>query len=92
MTKFTVGDGVLVNVEGGNDGVAVLIDLWEEERSEDDSEEDEEDGEEEEKGPLMMAEVHWLLRRQDLPDVRRNFKVDDVSKKKKKKSILQKFG
>lgn len=84
MTKFTVGDGVLVNVEGGNDGVAVLIDLWEEERSEDDSEEDEEDGEEEEKGPLMMAEVHWLLRRQDLPDVRRNFKVDDVSKKKKK--------
>ncbi|KIR34736.1 origin recognition complex subunit 1 [Cryptococcus deuterogattii MMRL2647] len=77
MTKFTVGDGVLVNVEGGNDGVAVLIDLWEEERSEDDSEEDEEDGEEEEKGPLMMAEVHWLLRRQDLPDVRRNFKVDD---------------
>ena len=68
---------MLVSVEGGNDGVAVLIDLWEEERSEDDEEEDEEDGEEE-KSPLMMAEVHLLLRRQDLPDVRRNFKVDDV--------------
>ena len=80
MTKFAIGDGVLVSVEGGNDGVAVLIDLWEEERSEDDEEEDEEDGDEveEEHGPLMMAEVHWLLRRQDLPDVRRNFKVDDV--------------
>lgn len=80
MTKFAVGDGVLVSVEGGNDGVAVLIDLWEEERSEDDDEEDEEDGDEveEEHGPLMMAEVHWLLRRRDLPDVRRNFKVDDV--------------
>lgn len=71
---------MLVSVEGGNDGVAVLIDLWEEERSEDDDEEDEEDGDEveEEHGPLMMAEVHWLLRRGDLPDVRRNFKVDDV--------------
>lgn len=37
-SRFAVGDGVEVRVEGGNEGVGVLVDLWEEPEPEDDEE------------------------------------------------------
>jgi len=80
-SRFTVGDGVMVSVEGGSEGVGVLIRLWEErEETESDGEEEdeEEEEEEEERGPMMMAEVHWCFRRQDLPGVMKNLSVEDV--------------
>lgn len=43
-SRFAVGDGVLVNVQGGNDGVGILVRLWEEE--EEDSDESDESGSE----------------------------------------------
>jgi origin recognition complex subunit 1 len=90
-SRFTVGDGVMVGVDGG-DGVGVVIGLWQDTRSReriredegrgDDEEEDgEEEEEEEEEGPAkgMMAEVHWCFRKQDLPSVMKNLNVEDVS-------------
>lgn len=88
-SRFTVGDGVLVGVDGG-DGVGVLIGLWqdlsppEDDESDDDEdgaedEEHEQDEEEEGSGKRMMAEVHWCFRRQDLPGVMKNLNVQDVS-------------
>lgn len=86
-SRFTVGDGVLVGVDGG-DGVGVLIGLWEDlsppeeeegARSDDDQEEEEEEEQEAEgSGKRMMAEVHWCFRRQDLPGVMKNLNVQDV--------------
>jgi origin recognition complex subunit 1 len=74
--RFTVGDGVIVDVEGGNEGVGVLVRLWEEEQAdnEEDLEQDEDDGE----VMRMMGEVHWCFRRQDLPGVMKNLSVQDV--------------
>lgn len=92
-SRFTVGDGVLVGVDGG-DGVGVLIGLWQDntppsgDRNGDgdgdgDSDQEEEEEEEEEdyegSGRRMMAEVHWCFRRQDLPGVMKNLNVQDVS-------------
>lgn len=88
-SRFTVGDGVMVSVEGGEEGVGVLIRLWEEledEASERSSEEDEgledveigNDVQDEERGRKMMAEVHWCFRRQDLPGIMKNLSVEDV--------------
>ena len=87
-SRFTVGDGVMVGVDGG-DGVGVVIGMWEahtiegEDRDQDEDEEDNERGEEdeEEDGPAkgMMAEVHWCFRKQDLPSVMKNLNVEDVS-------------
>ena len=87
-SRFTVGDGVMVGVDGG-DGVGVVIGMWEahtierQDRDEDEDEEDNERGEEdeEEDGPAkgMMAEVHWCFRKQDLPSVMKNMNVEDVS-------------
>ncbi len=92
VDRFTVGDGVLVSVEGGNDGVGILIRLWEEPGDDDDDDErdvvdDDEEQEQEqeksddggEKGPKMMAEIHWCFRRQDLPGIMKNLSVEDVS-------------
>lgn len=84
-SRFTVGDGVLVGVDGG-DGVGVLIGLWQEHKKDTDGDEDgddddNDDGEEEgqdEETKGMMAEVHWCFRRQDLPSVMKNLKVEDV--------------
>jgi origin recognition complex subunit 1 len=89
-SRFAVGDGVMVGVDGG-DGVGVVIGLWqdtrsrerireEEGRGDDEDDEDDED-EEEEEGPAksMMAEVHWCFRKQDLPSVMKNLNVEDVS-------------
>ena len=84
-----MGDGVMVSVEGGEEGVGVLIRLWEEledEASERSSEEDEgledveigNDVQDEERGRKMMAEVHWCFRRQDLPGIMKNLSVEDV--------------
>jgi len=87
ISRFTIGDGVLVSVDGGNDGVGILIRLWEESGSgEDEGDEDESgsgDGDdsddEDDDGPRMMAEIHWCFRRQDLPGIMKNLQVDDVS-------------
>jgi origin recognition complex subunit 1 len=88
-SRFTVGDGVMVGVDGG-DGVGVVIGLWQDTRSREriledegrgDDEDEEEEEEEEEEGPAkgMMAEVHWCFRKQDLPSVMKNLNVEDVS-------------
>ncbi|KAK8854793.1 hypothetical protein IAR55_003532 [Kwoniella newhampshirensis] len=84
-SRFTVGDGVLVAVEGGDEGVGVLIGLWEEPEDEDHDEEEgaegnygeEEEEENEDKGPKMMAEIHWAFRKQDLPGIMKNVQVDE---------------
>ncbi|WVW85627.1 hypothetical protein I302_107665 [Kwoniella bestiolae CBS 10118] len=81
-SRFTVGDGVLVSVEGGDEGVGILIGLWEEPSSpnnDDDGGQEEEDGEdeEEEDGPKMMAEIHWAFRKVDLPGVMKNVNVEE---------------
>ena len=66
--RFSVGDGVMVSVEGGGEGVGILTALWEEMPDEksilgNESGDDEEE-EEENDGPKMMAKVHWCFRRQ----------------------------
>ena len=43
-SRFTVGDGVLVSVEGGGEGVGVLIRLWEEEGKGDDTDDTGDEG------------------------------------------------
>ena len=86
-SRFAIGDGVLVKVEGNADGVGVLVRLWEEpEEKDEDDDESEEDGdgkskaeEEERRGTRMMAEIHWCFRRQDLPGIMKNLTVEDVS-------------
>ena len=93
-SRFSIGDGVLVKLEGNSEGVGVLIRLWEEpeEKAEEESEKDEdaeqkdakdgvygEDDEDEEMGTSMMAEIHWCFRRQDLPGIMKNLSVEDVS-------------
>lgn len=90
-SRFAVGDGVLVNVQGGNDGVGILVRLWEEEEeeSEDDSASDsdsERDGdggqqqrtEGKKRNVTMMGEVHWCFRRSDLPSMMRDLSVAEV--------------
>lgn len=73
--RFTIGDGVQVAVEGGKEGVGVLVGLWEEPVPAS------EDGEDKDKdrGTRMMARIHWFFRRQDLPSVMRNLDLEDVS-------------
>lgn len=86
-SRFAVGDGVMVAVEGGSEGVGVLIRLWEEPPESDeteDGEDEDDDGDEssrgdEDNGPRMMGEVHWCFRRQDLPGIMKNLSVEDVS-------------
>lgn len=91
-SRFAIGDGVLVDVEGGADGVGVLIRLWEEPDKDEDEEGDEDsDGgndsarrkrKDENGDPTevrMMAEVHWCFRRKDLPGIMKNLTVEDVS-------------
>ena len=88
-SRFTIGDGVLVKVQGNADGVGVLVRLWEEPEEQDDSDDDQseeatrEDGlEQSEKGDgvgmRMMAEIHWCFRRGDLPGIMKNLTVEDV--------------
>lgn len=92
-SRFAVGDGVMVGVDGG-DGVGVLIGLWHDhtphnrDRDGDgdgsDNEDEVEDEDEDEvgtegSGKRMMAEVHWCFRGQDLPSIMKNVKVQDVS-------------
>ena len=85
--EFDIGDGVLVKVEGGADGVGILIRLWEEPDDDESDEEDEEKEDDEEETPgekekaetKMMGEVHWCFRREDLPSVMKNLTVYDVS-------------
>ena len=87
-SRFTVGDGVSVSVEGGSEGIGVLTRLWEAPRGEDEDREDDEDrdGDDSEDAAdddtpenRMMAEVHWCFRRQDLPGIMKNVTVEDVS-------------
>jgi origin recognition complex subunit 1 len=91
-SRFAIGDGVLVDVEGGADGVGVLIRLWEEPDKDEDEEGDEDSNggndsarrkRKEENGDAtevrMMAEVHWCFRRKDLPGIMKNLTVEDVS-------------
>ena len=86
--RFSIGDGVLVRVEGGVDGIGILIRLWEEAIPEEEIESEAEGGEggkdkEEENGQVegrrMMGEVHWCFRRKDLPGIMKNLSVKDVS-------------
>ncbi|KAL7422761.1 Origin recognition complex, subunit 1 [Cryptotrichosporon argae] len=83
-SRFSVGDGVSVNVEGGNEGVGVLTALWEQVGKEDDADDEDEerqstagDAGDNEGGKRMMAEIHWFFRKQDLPSVMRNVQVED---------------
>lgn len=86
-SRFSIGDGVLVNVDGGNDGVGILLRLWEEDDADSDDEEESDDSEddsddessEEGNKKLMMAEIHWCFRQQDLPGVMKNLNVAEVS-------------
>ncbi|WVF72804.1 hypothetical protein IAT40_007622 [Kwoniella sp. CBS 6097] len=88
-SRFTVGDGVLVSVEGGDEGVGIIIGLWEETASAntqekangqdgiDEDEEEQEEEEEEEDGPKMMAEIHWAFRKEDLPSIMKTANVQE---------------
>lgn len=75
--RFTIGDGVQVAVEGGKEGVGVLVGLWEEPVPPPSDSESE--GGKEDRGTRMMARIHWFFRRQDLPSVMRNLDLEDVS-------------
>jgi origin recognition complex subunit 1 len=83
--RFTVGDGVVVGVEGGSEGIGILVRLWEvkepEEDGDDGSEAGQVDGkvEKEAEKTRMMGEIHWCFRRQDLPGIMKNLTVADVS-------------
>jgi origin recognition complex subunit 1 len=80
----------MVAVEGGNEGVGVLVRLWEEPADDGDEEDEEEsrdsmegtresgNGSDQEEDMRMMAEVHWCFRRQDLPGIMKNLSVEDV--------------
>ncbi|WVQ81847.1 hypothetical protein IAT38_003974 [Cryptococcus sp. DSM 104549] len=84
-SEFAIGDGVLIGGQGDADHVAIIVDLWEEEKAEkapgEDDEESEgsesEQEEDEDDGPKMMAMVHWVFRQEDLPDIRKAIKVED---------------
>jgi origin recognition complex subunit 1 len=83
-TKFNVGDGVMVAVEGSSEGVGIITRMWEEEvqkeKDEDESDEEMPDQEEEgEKEMIKMAEIHWCFRRFELPGIMKNLTVEDVS-------------
>lgn len=75
--RFAIGDGVQVAVEGGKEGVGVLVGLWEEPVPP--PSDSESDGGKEDRGTRMMARIHWFFRRQDLPSVMRNLDLEDVS-------------
>lgn len=79
-SRFAIGDGVVVQVEGGNDGIGMLTALWEEPAGDDDDEsEDSSRSSVAPDTPLMMAQIHWFFRKEDLPGVMRNVKLEDVS-------------
>ena len=88
---FKIGDGVVVSVEGGSDGLAVLTRLWEEPEPKDEDDSDDSDDEvdeegksggssdsSEERGTRMMGEVHWCFRRKDLPGIMKDLRVQEV--------------
>lgn len=79
--RFALGDGVQVAVEGGKEGVGVLVALWEEPAPDTDTEADGADAPTDGKDAetRMMARIHWCFRRQDLPSVMRNLELEDVS-------------
>lgn len=73
-----------VALEGGTEGLGIITDMWEEEveeveKVEDEEEEEEEVEEEEGEKTVKMAEIHWFLRRHDLPGVMKNLSMEDVS-------------
>ncbi|CAK9782561.1 P-loop containing nucleoside triphosphate hydrolase protein [Cutaneotrichosporon oleaginosum] len=68
--RFAIGDGVSVGLEGGAEGLGLLIDLWEEPVPEDEREEADDE-------TRKMARVHWFFRRSDLPSVMRNLTLED---------------
>ncbi|OCF39968.1 origin recognition complex subunit 1 [Kwoniella heveanensis CBS 569] len=78
-SRFTVGDGVLVSVEGGDEGVGIIIGLWEEQPQHTDGldDDDDEPQEEQEEGPRMMAEIHWAFRKEDLPSIMKTANVQE---------------
>jgi origin recognition complex subunit 1 len=83
-TRFAVGDGVSVAVEGGNEGIGMLTALWEED-GEDDDDESTVSGSrhttpERETGPRMVARVHWFFRKEDLPGVMTRLALEEVSR------------
>ncbi|WWC90716.1 uncharacterized protein L201_005653 [Kwoniella dendrophila CBS 6074] len=87
-SRFTIGDGVLIAIEGGDEGVGILIGLWEEtnmnndhnsesENNDNEEDDDDDDDDDEDKGPKMMAEIHWAFRKSDLPSVMKNVNIED---------------
>lgn len=74
--RFEVGDAVAVTLQGGQEGIAVLIDLWEEEIPEQEGDEDSDD--EEQETTRKMATVHWCYRKEDLPEVMRSVSMGPV--------------
>lgn len=66
---FEIGDGVVVALEGGNEGIGVVTALYEEDADEDDEDEEER---------KRMASVHWFFRRSDLPSVMRSLQLEEV--------------
>ncbi|KAL1406326.1 Origin recognition complex, subunit 1 [Vanrija albida] len=79
--RFAIGDGVVVQVEGGNDGIGMLTALWEEPADADDESDDDDSSASSapaaDAPPRMMAQIHWFFRKEDLPGVMRNVKLED---------------
>jgi origin recognition complex subunit 1 len=81
--RFSIGDGVSVALEGGAEGIGMLVGLWEEPVSEDEREPDDDELDEHDEADeptRRMARVHWFFRRSDLPSVMRNLTLEDVSR------------
>ncbi|WVR00003.1 hypothetical protein IAU59_007145 [Kwoniella sp. CBS 9459] len=85
-SRFAVGDGVLVSVEGGDEGVGIIIGLWDEQKAsssrrieglEGDGGEENGEDDEEDDGPSMMAEIHWAFRKEDLPSIMKTANVQE---------------
>ncbi|WVO13435.1 hypothetical protein L204_101051 [Cryptococcus depauperatus] len=74
---FSLGDGVLVKVEGNRDGVGILVGLWQEEPPTQNQKQGSDGEEGEEDGPRMMSEIHWAYRREDMPSVMKSVQVED---------------
>lgn len=82
--RFEIGDAVAVSLQGGNEGIGIIIDLREEEVEDerlghDEDNQDDQKVDESFEKTRKVAEVHWLFQRDDLPQVMRDVDLADVS-------------
>lgn len=80
-SRFAIGDGVVVALEGQNEGIGMVTKLYEEdeEAEEGDRDEQQEQQEQQPRGRRRMASVHWFFRKSDLPMIMRNVHLAEVS-------------